>query len=138
MPFIELHNAAKHMIHLTEAIEAGLLAVESTASCIKPDDTPETDPDGASDGCRQAVATSNLLRQQLRDRLHYRKSLFRSTKLRLGSLQKRIDNCINLAFNTVTQYQSILAGQDSKVMLRDSSTMKAIAAVTLLFLPATA
>ncbi|KAL3963530.1 hypothetical protein ACCO45_000534 [Purpureocillium lilacinum] len=64
------------------------------------------------------------------ERLSYRKSLFRSTQLRLSSLHKRIDNSIALAFNVVTQ-------KDSMVVTRDSSVMKMIAAITMVFLPTT-
>lgn len=60
--------------------------------------------------------------------LRYRRGLFRSTRLRLQSLQKRMANIINLSFNLVTQ-------QDSRVVQRDSSVMKTIAIVTLFFLP---
>ena len=144
MPFVELHNLAKHIVHLAEAVEAGLMVIESTFNCVKPQ-TTGPGSDSTISLPNLATTTPNLIRQQLRERLLYRKSLFQSTKLRLGSLQKRIDICINLAFNTVAQHQSNvaqhlsnLAQQDSKIMLRDSKTMKAIAAVTLCFLPSTA
>jgi len=87
---------------------------------------------------------------RVRDSLQYRKSLFQSTQLRLNSLDRRMQNIISLvsllpaailalgdadrrsqSFNLVTQ-------QDSRIMQKDSSSMKTIAMMTLLFLPASA
>ena len=116
MPFVELHNIAKHVIHLSEAVESCLLVVDGLVEEIDRRDSPNPIP----------TATS----KQLRSRLLYRKSLLKSTDLRLNSLAKRVDNAINLAFNMVTQ-------QDSMLMIQDSSSMKIIAAITLLFLPTT-
>jgi hypothetical protein len=64
----------------------------------------------------------------LRDNLYYIRSLFRNTRLRLTSLQKRVDNTTNLAFHLVTQ-------QDSRLMVRDSASMTVISFLTVLFLP---
>jgi hypothetical protein len=58
----------------------------------------------------------------------YRRSLLNSTKLRLGSLHKRVDNTTTLAFNLVTQ-------QDSQLMIKDSASVTIIAFITVLFLP---
>ena len=68
---------------------------------------------------------------QLKECLQYRQSLFSSTKLRIGSLSKRVDNTITLAFHLVTL-------QDSQVMVRDSKSTAIISFVTVVFLPTTA
>lgn len=65
-----------------------------------------------------------LVLLQLVERLSHRRSLLRSTKLRLGSLRDRIGNAINLSFNLLTQ--------------RDSRLMIVVAAITVMFLPLTA
>lgn len=68
--------------------------------------------------------------EQVRETLRYRYSLFSSTRLRLTSLQKRVDNTTTLAFNLVTQ-------QDSRLMMQDSASMTIISFITVLFLPTT-
>jgi hypothetical protein len=66
--------------------------------------------------------------EQAREMFRYRRSLLNSTKLRLGSLHKRVDNTTTLAFNLVTQ-------QDSQLMIKDSASVTIIAFITVLFLP---
>jgi hypothetical protein len=77
------------------------------------------------------------LRRQLLENLRYRRSLFQSTQLRLVSLQKRIDNAITLAFNLVAQQDSRAMQHDSELMMQESSSMRIIAAITMVFLPTT-
>ncbi|KAH7092510.1 hypothetical protein FB567DRAFT_545656 [Paraphoma chrysanthemicola] len=110
--FVALHNVTKYIAYLMEAANAMLLVVDDIQ--IQSRSMP-CDMDA---GLVQQVVAS----------LAYQKGLFRSENLRLKSLDKRMQNIINLAFNLVTQ-------QDSHVMKRDSDSMKTIAAVTLLFLP---
>lgn len=66
----------------------------------------------------------------LREDLLYHQSLFRSTQLRLSSLEKRIQNASNLAFNMVTQ-------QDSLIMMQDSASVTILTTVAAAFLPIT-
>ncbi|POR33118.1 Uncharacterized protein TPAR_06685 [Tolypocladium paradoxum] len=120
--FAALHNCAKHIIYLAEGLEACMLAVD--AALMNSDGVLRDTADESSAKTRARV------QQQLKECLRYRRSLFRSTQLRLASLQKRIDNTITLAFNVVTQ-------KDSMVVTRDSSVMKMIAAITMIFLPTT-
>lgn len=120
--FAALHNCAKHIIYLAEGLEACMLVVD--AALMNSEGVPQDPSDGPSAETRARV------QQQLEECLRYRRSLFRSTQLRLASLQKRIDNTITLAFNVVTQ-------KDSMVVTRDSSVMKMIAGVTMIFLPTT-
>ncbi len=131
MPFVGLHNIAKHITHLREAVESCLLLVDSVIAEIdhkRSLNSTGSESDGSASGSATLIPT--ILPSQLRSSLLYRRSLFKSTELRLSSLSKRVDNAINLAFNMVTQ-------QDSMVMMQDSSSMKIIAAITLLFLPTT-
>ncbi|KAK7751013.1 hypothetical protein SLS62_006998 [Diatrype stigma] len=134
MPFVELHNIAKHITHLAESVESCILLVDGIIAEL---DSRSSLKGAAGQGRTGSASTSTTLTtttttssSQLRYTLSYRRSLFKSTELRLRSLSKRVDNAINLAFNMVTQ-------QDSMVMLQDSSSMKIIAAITLLFLPTT-
>ncbi|PNY27519.1 Uncharacterized protein TCAP_02556 [Tolypocladium capitatum] len=120
--FAALHNCAKHIIYLGEGLEACMLLVDAA---LANSEGVLQDP-----GDESSAETRARVLQQLKECLRYRRSLFRSTQLRLASLQKRIDNTITLAFNVVTQ-------KDSMVMTRDSSVMKMIAAITMIFLPTT-
>ncbi|KAH7160583.1 hypothetical protein B0J13DRAFT_644396 [Dactylonectria estremocensis] len=118
IPFAPLHNCAKHIIHIAEALESCTMLVDSAMKNIgKHGPTPPR------------MGHERVLRQ-LQECLQYRQSLFRSSQLRLNSLQKRIDNAITLSFNLVTQ-------QDSMLMIQDSSWMKIIAVITMTFLPTT-
>ena len=109
--FSELHSWARNLIYLGEAVESCLLIVNGALDHI-------------SDGVTGQTS------KQLKQCLQYRRSLFDSTRLRIGSLSKRVDNTITLAFNIVTQ-------QDSQVMVRDSASTAIISFVTVIFLPTT-
>jgi hypothetical protein len=124
IPFVGLHIVAKHMIHLREALESSIHTVDSAIRFV------ET-AGSTSDDSQQPQQPQQRIRTQLKQGLEYQRSLFRSTDLRLASLEKRIDSTITLAFNTVNQ-------RNSSITKRDSSTMKVIAAITLVFLPTTA
>ncbi|RYP55739.1 hypothetical protein DL769_010059 [Monosporascus sp. CRB-8-3] len=131
MPFVALHNVAKHIVHLGEALDSCLFLIDSMIAEIDTKDSSNTAAFARMEsGSTMTTLTSLTTTSQLRSSLLYRRSLFRSTNLRLTSLSKRVDNAINLAFNIVTQ-------QDSMRMIQDSSSMKIIAAITLLFLPTT-
>ncbi|RYP11974.1 hypothetical protein DL767_011543 [Monosporascus sp. MG133] len=131
MPFVALHNVAKHIVHLGEALESCLFLIDSIMAEIDAKDSPNAAASARTgSGSTTTTLTSMTTTSQLRSSLLYHRSLFRSTQLRLTSLSKRVDNAINLAFNMVTQ-------QDSMLMIQDSSSMKIIAAITLLFLPTT-
>jgi Mg2+ and Co2+ transporter CorA len=118
IPFAAMHNCAKHIIHIVEAIESCIMLIEATAHGVDSHDH------------RGQTTTYGPIQKQLLETLQYRRSLFRSSQLRLSSLQKRIENAITLSFHLVTQ-------QDSMVMIQDSNSMKVIAAITMIFLPTT-
>lgn len=118
IPFAAMHNCAKHIVHIAEALESCVMLTDATLENVSDDDSNNRTPE------------RDLVVKQLRECLRYRRSLFRSSQLRLDSLQKRIDNAITLSFNIVTQ-------QDSLVMTQDSNSMKIIAAITMIFLPTT-
>ncbi|KAJ6441564.1 Flavonol synthase/flavanone 3-hydroxylase [Purpureocillium lavendulum] len=131
LSFAALHNCAKHIIYLGEGLDAALLVLDSALTHADDFET-ELLPQASPGSARPTTTTSiaRLVTRQVKERLGYRRSLFRSTQLRLSSLHKRIDNSIALAFNVVTQ-------KDSMVVTRDSSVMKMIAAITMVFLPTT-
>jgi len=119
-----MHNIAKHITHLKEAVESCILATDCLLSRLqRPNPDPLSAPSAGELG-------SPTMRQQLRDSLLHRRSLFRSTKLRLGSLHERVTNSITLSFNLLTT-------SDSVVMLEHSNAMRILAFITIAFLPTT-
>ncbi|KAI0198084.1 hypothetical protein F4808DRAFT_463113 [Astrocystis sublimbata] len=127
--FCGLHNLAKHIVYLGEAVESCQLLVDGIMSELG--SRRSAFKNESSSTSTSTTSTTVNLPTQLVSSLTYRRSLFRSTKIRLDSLSKRIDNAIGLAFNVVTL-------SDSMLLLQDSRAMKIIAAITVLFLPATA
>lgn len=69
-----------------------------------------------------------LVDLQLKECLGYRRTLFRSTQLRLSRLEKRIEAATALASNLVSQ-------QQSAAVIQGPVSMKLIAASILIFLP---
>ncbi|KAK3936411.1 hypothetical protein QBC46DRAFT_419304 [Diplogelasinospora grovesii] len=138
--FVGLHNFAKHVFHLGEALHSCISVSDAILAHIKTSDAapreqqqstddPSLNRTGSSDS--DVTLTSQpheARRRQLRECILLRQSLFRSTQLRLNSLEKRVGNAITLSFNLLTQ-------QDSLLMIRDSNSMKVIAGITVLFLP---
>jgi hypothetical protein len=113
--FATLHEIAKHGIYLSEAAAAVVLGMEMVIAHLR-----EVSSGVESDRLSKVAITQ----------FQYQKASFRSTQLRLASLDKRIANVISLSFNLVTQ-------RDSQVLRQDSNAMKAIAVLTLVFFPLT-
>jgi hypothetical protein len=140
IPFVALHNCAKHITYVDEAVESlahlvdAVIQQVSTTTEMPHNTTTTTQAAAASSSSPAGMAENShhnsLIRQQLTDRLRYRRTVLRSTQLRLSSLHRRTANTLTLAFNLVTQ-------QDSTVMRQDSSAMKMIAGITMVFLPTT-
>ncbi|KAL8799479.1 MAG: hypothetical protein Q9200_007526 [Gallowayella weberi] len=115
--FIAMYNIAKHIIHLKESSSAAYLTACEISEAhrqlmIQPERT---------DRARVMEGVQALIQHKL--------TLLEGCKVRVESLDNRTQNMTNLAFNTVNQ-------QDSHTMKSDSQSMKVIAVVTMLFLPA--
>jgi Mg2+ and Co2+ transporter CorA len=108
MDFAGLHNVSKHVTHLREGSDAALHTLERFVEHVKRRTSEST--------------SATRINEQIRDSLEHCETLFHSTKLRLLSLESRMANVINLSFHLVTQ--------------QDSKSMKTIAFLTLIFLPA--
>ncbi|KIW66591.1 hypothetical protein PV04_05909 [Phialophora macrospora] len=109
--FVHLHYIAKNLIHLKEASDAILRTVQHMID----EQTEKSSP--RSFGCRKTFSA-----------LRYQQTLFESINLRAVSMEKRMQNVINLSFNLVAQ-------KDSSTILTESSSMHTIALTTLIFLP---
>ncbi|KAI4269586.1 MAG: hypothetical protein L6R38_007416 [Xanthoria sp. 2 TBL-2021] len=115
--FVGLHNIAKHIIYLKESSEAALMTISHLEAFHR---ELLKRPPQEQDAMPTMHMTSQMLAQKAVQ--------FEVWKLRMTSLEKRMQNIINLSFNVVTQH-------DSHVLKNDSKSMKAIATVTMLFLP---
>ncbi|ORY04877.1 hypothetical protein BCR34DRAFT_463745, partial [Clohesyomyces aquaticus] len=112
MEFTGLHNLAKHAIYLRENCESALTILESLRT----------------HHLRLMRSDPSIWEMSTQDALDYRKTMFQSTQRRLESLEKRMENILQLSFHLVTQ-------ADSRVMKLESKSMKTIAVMTLIFMP---
>ncbi|OJJ56152.1 hypothetical protein ASPSYDRAFT_157429 [Aspergillus sydowii CBS 593.65] len=115
--FTGLHNISKHVIFLQESSEAALETVKNLSRHheeVSPKATLEEQAAGRT--TRRTIAQVE--------------AEFKGVKLRLRSLDRRMQNVIALSFHLVTQ-------EGNEFLQADSSTMATIAFVTLVFLPIT-
>lgn len=78
--FVELHNISKHAIYLTEAFEA----TQSTLAAIMQEHE------------RRTAVNTSAVSSNAASILRYQSTLFKATQLRLGSLEKRIQNITSM------------------------------------------
>ncbi|KAL6885251.1 hypothetical protein HDV57DRAFT_419974 [Trichoderma longibrachiatum] len=114
----------RHTAELSRALESVLMINEgliiSTSASITSSCAPSS-----SDANR---SRPSLVALQLKECLEYRRTLFRSTQLRLSALQKRTEAVIAVSSNLVLQ-------QQSAAVIQGPVSMKLIAASILIFLP---
>ncbi|TKA72098.1 hypothetical protein B0A49_03784 [Cryomyces minteri] len=131
--FEQLHEISRHVIHSSETLKSAINVLDSM---IDHHDTFTTEHlrDSA------AVAASRKIKASLQ----YQLSLLNCISLRSQALGERLQNEITLAHNLVAQYNSVIAQYNSELTLRiseatksDSTAMRTISVLTLLFLPGT-
>src|SRR4051794_37483203 len=98
MEFTGLHNLAKHAIYLRENCESALATLESLRT----------------HHLRLLGSDPSIWEISTQDALHYRKTMFQSTQRRLESLEKRMENILQLSFHLVTQTDSREMKSESK------------------------
>lgn len=104
----------RNCVFMVEAASASIASLEAMAVRLR----------------RLEMKSNSYLTAVAADAIECRKRNFHSTALRLHSIEKRMLNVIQLTQTIVTQ-------ADSAVLKADSRAMKLIAALTLVFLPAT-
>ncbi|ETS78910.1 hypothetical protein PFICI_08763 [Pestalotiopsis fici W106-1] len=117
-----LHDLARHAIHVSESLDVAARTLEAINA--QHHDTQSTSLD------RRAWT-------RVRQRLLFHKQLVDSLRYRSVSNEKRLQNEIQLAFNTVAQYDSALSVKIGEAAKIDSAAMKTISLLTLAFLPPT-
>ncbi|KAJ5385164.1 hypothetical protein N7517_003075 [Penicillium concentricum] len=119
-----LHDIARHAIHVNETLDIALQNVEHVL--IQHESYTNSNPDNDS-------AASEGIHFRLRSW----QSFIANLRSRSISNEKRLQNEIQLAFNTVAQHDASVTLEIGRATQLDSATMKTIAFVTLTFLPPT-
>ncbi|KAH9904159.1 hypothetical protein F4778DRAFT_780840 [Xylariomycetidae sp. FL2044] len=109
----KIHNIAKGAMHLIEGVDAALRSLECVIGHHA--EAPTDSRDG-------------IVWRATHDALRHRRELFYSTRLRLTSIDQRLKNIINLAFN-------IRSMRDSRITREDSYVMKTLTVLAMVFLP---
>ncbi|KAL4737204.1 hypothetical protein BDV11DRAFT_216836 [Aspergillus similis] len=115
--FTGLHNISKHIIYLQESSDAALETVRNLHYHHK-----DLSPSATEEERAAGKVTRRTMAQV--------EAEFQTVRLRLRSLDRRMQNVIALSFHLVTQ-------EGNEFIQADSSTMATIAFVTLVFLPIT-
>jgi Mg2+ and Co2+ transporter CorA len=119
-----LHDIARHAIHVNETLDIAvqniehILAQHESYTKLKPDNNSPASED-------------------IHLRLQSWQSFIANLRSRSISNEKRLQNEIQLAFNTVAQHDASVTLEIGRATQLDSATMKTIAFVTLTFLPPT-
>jgi len=119
-----LHDMARHAIHISETLD---LAVEILQSILVQHD----------DFVATAQKDQQIVSKDIRLRLLFFMSTLKGLRHRSASNKERLQNEIQLAFNTVAQYDSGISVDIGRAAQLDSAAMKTVAFLTLAFLPAT-
>lgn len=116
-----LHDIARHAIHVSETLD---VAVKTLGGILTQH--------------QEFVVAGGLdASKDLRRRLLFYEHLLSSHRCRSVSNKERLLNEIQLAFNTVAQYDAGISVQIGRAAQSDSAAMKTVAFLTLGFLPAT-
>jgi Mg2+ and Co2+ transporter CorA len=118
-----LHDIARHSIHVTETLDVALQTIERILESHR---TNMSDVSSPFPGSRQGP---HVL-QEIQSRLSFSQSYLASLRHRSIANEKRLQNEIQLTFQTVARH-------DALVMMDDSAALKTLAFVTFTFLPPT-
>ncbi len=122
-----LHDIARHAIHVSETLD---LSIKTVDCMMKQHDQFMADRPVADDRTRR-------MQKKMRMRMEFYSHMLDSLLSRSTSNKERMLNEIQLAFNTVAQYDSQIGVEVGRAAQVDSAAMKTIAFLTLTFFPAT-
>ncbi|EWZ36686.1 hypothetical protein FOCG_03836 [Fusarium oxysporum f. sp. radicis-lycopersici 26381] len=123
----DLHNTARHAIHVSETLE---VAEKTITAIIQQHSAFEAEAAGGSGPAKAKF-------QHVGERLLWYIHILQSLRCRASANKERLLNEIQLAFNSVAQYDSRISVKIGQATQSDSAAMKTVAFVTLTFLPAT-
>ncbi|KAJ5355254.1 uncharacterized protein N7496_012466 [Penicillium cataractarum] len=119
----KLHDIARHSIHVNETLDVSLQTIERILENHRTYMNPR-------DSVLFPSHRNTQVWQTIQSRLSFPQSFLGSLRHRSISNEKRLQNEIQLTFQTVAQ-------QDTLVMMDDSAALKTVALVTFTFLPPT-
>lgn len=125
-----LHDIARHAVHVTETLD---VAIQNLQHILNNHTRHMSKTFPNLLGKRQDPDIWQDIHAELTSCLSYLDNL----KLRSISNEKRLQNEIQLAFNTVAQHDAAITVEISRAMRLDSATITTLAWVTLTFLPPT-
>ncbi|OTA93980.1 hypothetical protein M434DRAFT_282659 [Hypoxylon sp. CO27-5] len=122
-----LHDVARHAIHVSETLD---VTTETMESILAHHD----------EFLMQGIALESIDRNTSEDihrQLTFCKNVISNLRHRAASNRKRLENEIQLAYNTVAQYDAEISVRIGRAAQMDSAAMKTVAFLTMAFLPAT-
>ncbi|KAK3643028.1 hypothetical protein LTR56_010402 [Elasticomyces elasticus] len=123
--YISMHELARHTVHIAENVEMSSKVLEALQQeVVEYYLTTPTSP--------EPLKRTNLLRT-----LRCQHTLLQCAHGRACALTSRLQNEINLAFHIGTERDSAIARQMASSMRQDSTAMKTISVLGLVYLPGT-
>ncbi|KAI1418306.1 hypothetical protein F5Y13DRAFT_183949 [Hypoxylon sp. FL1857] len=122
-----LHDIARHAIHVSETLD---VTTETMEGILAQHD----------EFLMQGIAIESIDRNASEDvhrQLTFCKNMISNLRHRAASNRKRLENEIQLAYNTVAQYDAEISVRIGRAAQMDSAAMKTVAFLTMAFLPAT-
>lgn len=129
-----LHDIARHTVHITETLDVISQNIEQILRHhLRYTNTKNhnSTTDTMTESRRQQIF------MDVHSRLEFAQSCLNSLRHRAIANEKRLQNEIQLAFNTVAQHDASLSVKISHAMMSDSTALKTLAFVTFIFLPPT-
>jgi Mg2+ and Co2+ transporter CorA len=122
-----MHDTARHAIHVSETLE---VAEKTVAAIVQQHSAFQEEV--ASDDKRAKARY-----RYVGERMVWYDHILQSLRCRASANKERLLNEIQLAFNSVAQYDSRISVEIGQATQSDSAAMKTVAFATLTFLPAT-
>ncbi|KAJ5085299.1 hypothetical protein N7532_010070, partial [Penicillium argentinense] len=123
-----LHDIARHAIHVTESLD---VAVQTLEQILRQHQCYTGSIAGIPSQQHPNIPTD------IQSQLGFSQSCLNSLRHRSISNEKRLQNEIQLAFNTVAQHDASVTVKISQAMMSDNTALKTLAFVTFIFLPPT-
>lgn len=121
--FRHLHDIGRHVIHVVESLG---LSIKTIHHMMK-----------HHEEIAAALAINGNQIRRVRQRLLSQEYLLDGVRYRCNATKERLAEEVRLTFNMIAQYDSTTAVKIGQAAQRDSSAMRTIAIMTLIFLPGT-
>ncbi|KAI4210861.1 MAG: hypothetical protein LQ349_009456, partial [Xanthoria aureola] len=119
-----LHEMARHMVHVSETLGVAVQSLQGLKQ-------------QQAEFSVQHLQATKLTSTNSQSNFHLQLQLLQSLLARADSNKARLQNEINLAFNAEAQRDSKVQARIGEEARKKTASMKAIAVVTMIFLPST-